>query len=62
MTNNKYIFRFSNDKEIFSPLAFAFLLVFSFAVAWYCLRIADEVVSGFEASPVLNIKVENNLK
>jgi len=55
MMKNSYIHIFKHDQVISSPLAFVFLIVFGFSVAWYCLRVAGEIVGNTKDSAIVNI-------
>ncbi|MDR3558815.1 MAG: hypothetical protein P4L62_02210 [Candidatus Pacebacteria bacterium] len=44
------------NQDISGPLALIFLMVVSFAVAWYTVSIGQEVVDNAKNSPAFNIQ------
>jgi len=54
---NSVVYRFKNDRDISSPLAFAFLMVLSFVVAYLIISKAQEITEDAKYSPAFNIEL-----
>jgi len=51
---------FNLQQKIYSPVAFALVMLLSCLVAWYALSKTDEVAKMAEKSPAFNINVRAN--